>query len=81
MQWRVEIGVFGALCDVRYTIKFSCSSHSASKKAAADIVLIFTLFLLFMSGDIELNPGLNIVRTPLDDWGGGEGGPFFRTFI
>ena len=47
VQWRVEIGVFDALCDVKYTTKFSCSS------------LTFTLLLLFMSADIELNPGPN----------------------
>ena len=41
VQWRVEIGVFDALCDVKYTTKFSCSS------------LTFTLLLLFMSGDID----------------------------
>ena len=58
VQWRVEIGVFDALCDVRYTAKFSRSSHSPSKKAAVS-VLIFTLLLLFISGDVELNPGPN----------------------
>ena len=57
-QWRVEIGVFDALCDVRYTTKFSRSSHSPFKNATVT-VLIFTLLLLFMSGDIELNPGRN----------------------
>ena len=55
VQWRVEIGVFDALCDVRYTTKFSRSNHRPSKKAIVT-VLIFTLLLLFMSGDIELNP-------------------------
>ena len=58
VQWRVEIGVFDALCDVRYTTKFSRSSHSPSEKATVT-VLIFTLLLLFMSGDIELNPRPN----------------------
>ena len=58
VQWRVEIGVFDALCDVRYTTKFSRSSHSPSKKATVT-ALIFTLLLLFMSGDIKLNPGPN----------------------
>ena len=56
VQWRVEIGVFDALCNVRYITKFSRSSHSPSKIATVT-VLIFTLLLLFMSGDIELNPG------------------------
>ena len=58
VQQRVEIGVFDALCDVRCRTKFSCSSHSPSKKATVT-VLIFTLLLLFMSGNIELNPGPN----------------------
>ena len=66
VQWRVEIGVFDALCNVRYVTKFSRSSHSPSKIAAVT-VLIFTLLLLFMSEDIvlfmsediELNPGPN----------------------
>ena len=53
VQWRVEIGVFDALCDVKHTTKFSRSSHSPSKKATVTF-LIFTLLLLFMSGDIEL---------------------------
>ena len=56
VQWRVEISVFDALCNVRYIKKMSRSSHSPSKIAAVT-VLIFTLLLLFMSGDIELNPG------------------------
>ena len=47
VQWHVEIGVFDALCDVRYTAKFSCSSNSSSKKQVT--VLIITLLLLFMS--------------------------------
>ena len=58
MQWRVEIGVFDALFNVRYITKFSRSSHSPSKIATVT-VLIFTLLLLFMLGDIELNPGPN----------------------
>ena len=58
VQWRVQIGVFDVLCDVRYTTKLSRSSHSPSKKATVT-VLIFTLSLLFMSLDIELNPGPN----------------------
>ena len=59
VQSRVEIGgVFDALCDVRYATKFSRSSHSPSIKATVT-GLIFTLFLLFMSDDIELNSGLN----------------------
>ena len=58
VQWRVEICVFDALCNVRYITKFSRSSHSPSKIATVT-VLIFTLLLLFMSGDIELNPGPN----------------------
>ena len=53
VQWRVEIGVFDALCNVRYITKFSRSTHSTVT------VLIFTLLLLFMSGGIELNPGPN----------------------
>ena len=56
VQWCVEIGVFDALCNVRYITKFSRSSHSPSKIATVT-VLIFTLLLLFMLGDIELNPG------------------------
>ena len=55
VQWRVEICVSNALCDVRYTTKFSGSSYFPSKKT----VLILTLLLLFMSGDKELNPGPN----------------------
>ena len=62
VQWRVEIGVSDALCDVRYTTKFSHSVHSPSKKATVT-VLIFTLLLLFMSGDIELNPGPNKINS------------------
>ena len=58
VQWRVEIGVFDALCNVRYITKFSRSTHSSSKIATVT-VLIFTLLLLFTSGDIELNPGPN----------------------
>ena len=58
VQRRVEIGIFDALCDVRYTTKFSRSKHSPSKKATVT-VLIFTLLLLFMLGDIELNSGPN----------------------
>ena len=58
VQWRVDIDVFDALCDVRYTTKIFRSSHSPSKKATVT-VLIFTLLLLFMLGDIELNPGPN----------------------
>ena len=58
VQWRVEIGVFDALCNVRCITKFSNSSHSPSKIATIT-VLIFTLLLLLMSGDIELNPGPN----------------------
>ena len=56
VQWRVEFGVFDALCHVTYITKFSRSSHSPSKIVTVT-VLIFTLLLLFMSGDIELNPG------------------------
>ena len=58
VQWRVEIGVLDALCNVRYITKFSRSSHSPSKISTVT-VLIFTLLLLFMSGDIELNPEPN----------------------
>ena len=50
MQWRVEIGVFETLCDIRYTTKFSRSSHSSSKKIT---VINFILLLLFLSGDTE----------------------------
>ena len=35
VQRRVEIGVFDALCDVRYTTKFPRSSHTPSKKTKA----------------------------------------------
>ena len=58
VQCRVEIGVFSASCDVRYTTKFSRSNYFPSKKTTIT-VLILTLLLLFMSGDIELNPGPN----------------------
>ena len=58
VQWRAEIGVFDALCNVRYIAKFSLSGHSPSKIATVT-VLIFTLLLLFMLGDIGLNPGPN----------------------
>ena len=58
VQWRVEIGVFSASCDVRYTAKFSRSNYFPSKKTTIT-VLFLTLLLLFMSGDIELNPGPN----------------------
>ena len=58
VQWCVEIGVFNASCDVRYTTRFSRSSYLPSKKTAVT-VLILTLLLLFMSGDIGLNPGPN----------------------
>ena len=58
VQWRVEIGVFSASCDVRYRTKFSHSNYFPSKKKTIT-VLILTLLLLFMSGDIELNPGPN----------------------
>ena len=51
VQWRVEIDVFDVLCDVRYTTKFSLSSRLLS-------VLISTLLLLLLSGDIDLNQGL-----------------------
>ena len=47
VQWHVEIGVFDALCDVRYATKFYCSSNSSLKKQVT--VLIITLLLLFMS--------------------------------
>ena len=59
VQRHVEIGVFDALCDARYTTKFSCSIHSPSKKPEKKpaAVVIFTSLLFFMSGDIELNPG------------------------
>ena len=56
VQWLVEIGVFSASCDVRYTTKFSRSNYFPSKKTTIT-VLILTLLLLFMAGDIELNPG------------------------
>ena len=58
VQWRVEIGVFSASCDVRYTAKFSRSNYFPSKKTTIT-VLFLTLLLLFMSRDIELNPGPN----------------------
>ena len=62
LQCHVEIGVSDALCDVRYTTKFSRSSHAPSKKTTVD-VLIFSLLLLFMSADIELNPGYNKINS------------------
>ena len=58
VQWRVEIGVFSASCDVRYTTKFSRSNYVPSKKTTITL-LILTLLLLFTSGVIELNPGPN----------------------
>ena len=58
VQWRVEIGVFNGSCDVRYTAKFSRSSYLHSKKTTVTVHSL-TLLLLFMSGDIELNPGPN----------------------
>ena len=64
MQWHVEIGEFDALgefdvlCDIRYTTKFPCSILLPSKKATVT-VLIFILLILFMLGDIELNPRPN----------------------
>ena len=58
MQRRVEIGVFSASCDVRYTTKFSRSNYFPSKKTKITVPFL-TLLLLFMSGDIELNPGPN----------------------
>ena len=58
VQWRVEIGAFSASCDVKYTTKFSRSNYFPSKKTTIT-VLTLTLLLLFMSGDIELNPGPN----------------------
>ena len=54
VQWRVEVVIFDALCDVGYATKISCLSHSPSKKTIVT-VLIFTLLLL-MLGDIDLNP-------------------------
>ena len=59
VQWCMEIGVFSASCDVRYTTKFSCSNYFPSKKKKTITVLILTLLLSFMSGDIELNPAPN----------------------
>ena len=58
VQWLVEIGAFNAPCDIRYTTKFSGSSYLPSKKTIVNY-LTLTLLLLFMSGDIELNPGAN----------------------
>ena len=58
LHWRVEICVFDTLCDVRYTTKFTRSSHSPFKKTTNN-VLIFIFLLLFMSEDIDLNPGPN----------------------
>ena len=54
VQWRIEIGVFDALRDVRYTIKFSRSSHTPFKKKNS-YCSYFSLLVLFMSGGIELN--------------------------
>ena len=51
-----EISVFETLCNIRYTTKFSRSGHSSSKKIT---VIIFTLLLLFMSGDTESKTGPN----------------------
>ena len=52
VQQHVEIGV-----DViRYATKFSRSSHAPSKNITVT-ALTFTLLLLLMSEDIELNPG------------------------
>ena len=60
LQWRVEMVTFDALCGVTYTTKFSCSSHAPYKKKKKTVtVLIFTLLLFFMPGDIRLNPGPN----------------------
>ena len=64
MQWHAEIGEFDALgefdvlCDIRYTTKFPCSILLSSKKATVT-VLIFILLILFISGDIKLNPRPN----------------------
>ena len=54
VQWRVETGLFDALYDVKYTIKFLRSNLSSSIKKKK-----FTLVLLFISADIGFNPGLN----------------------
>ena len=64
VQWHAEIGEFDALaefdvlCDIRYTTKFPCSILLSCKKATVT-VLIFILLILFISGDIKLNPRPN----------------------
>ena len=50
VQWRIEIGVFDALRDVRYTIKFSRSSHTPFKKKKQLLFLFFFVIIVYVGG-------------------------------
>ena len=45
VQWRVEIGVFSASCDVRYTTKFSRSSYVPSKKTTITALILTFIYV------------------------------------
>ena len=62
VQCHIEIGVFSASCDVRYSTKFSRPNHFPSKKNN-NYCSHFNFITLFTLGDIELNPGPNKTNT------------------
>ena len=58
MQWRVEIGIFNATSKARYfKKKLSRVAAPVFCFFSFGFRFVFILLILFVSGDVELNPG------------------------